>query len=699
MKIVSIDIQNFKPFRKLTLPDDDSELPRGLILVRGPNSTGKTSLFEAILWALWGPDAVELTNDELVSFASSFCKVVLIFEVAGVRYKIDRSYDQASGMSVILYIDRDNVWKKQSDKSRSVSRDVEGILNLELNQALNTLLVRQGEVALIANATPSVLRKLLVRVYNIELLSQMTNHLEHLESDLKARIRGLEDDYIPPKSIREDIERSKDKAQRLKTSVGEKEKEMKAAEKQLKGLPDPKDIKTLYDLFQDLERREHEHDQSIKSRDLELGEAGIADADSRIVSARSSLLRKESKRLEKERADAEKTITTIDREIGEINGISKDLDEKIETLESSASDDDSIVECPTCSKPLTAEERVRLVSEYRDAVKSGKIRVIKMNTERVRLKAEIVELENRIRTTIKATDAVGRVKEKQKEVDRAKAQVEKAAKKLGQRLAKMDVENIDKLLEKHVVRTIMDLRDKITNQEMNLRSLKRECDTIRENIVEEESRIEELEGKELLMVQRGAEIEELKRVDEHAKYVRRKLVNGFISDYVFQKRLIGIIRSATNQYVRSFTNDQYTSIDLEPTPEKGRSGAGVQLKIWDERDKARKKTSQLSFGDRTAISLGLRLGISRTMSSIRPLKDSPIVAPRVRCVLLDEPLGGLDKGRRTSVVQNLVNDESFEQIFLITHTDVQGWEGMPVIEISKSGSTSAAVLTKASQST
>ena len=86
------------------------------------------------------------------------------------------------------------------------------------------------------------------------------------------------------------------------------------------------------------------------------------------------------------------------------------------------------------------------------------------------------------------------------------------------------------------------------------------------------------------------------------------------------------------------------------------------LKIWDERDKAWKKTTQLSYGDRTAISLGLRLGISRTMSSIRPLKDSPILIPRVRTVLLDEPLGGLDKLRREAVVRTLVNDQSFEQI-------------------------------------
>ena len=254
------------------------------------------------------------------------------------------------------------------------------------------------------------------------------------------------------------------------------------------------------------------------------------------------------------------------------------------------------------------------------------------------------------------------------------------------------IKTVKDILKKYDVSSLLDLQDKVTRLETTLESLKTDTSEADENILREEIQISELEGKRTEMEKRRTDIEELKGVSEHAKYVRRKLVNGFVTDFVFQKRLIGIIRGATNSYIRSFTNEQYTSIDLIPTPAKGRSGPGLILKIWDERDKAWKKTSQLSYGDRTAISLGLRLGISRTMSSIRPLKDSPILMPRVRTVLLDEPLGGLDQLRREAVVRTLVNDQSFEQILLITHTDVQGWEGVPVIEVSKTGTASNAVL-------
>jgi DNA repair exonuclease SbcCD ATPase subunit len=256
----------------------------------------------------------------------------------------------------------------------------------------------------------------------------------------------------------------------------------------------------------------------------------------------------------------------------------------------------------------------------------------------------------------------------------------------------MNVDSVEKLLKKHKAKDIVDLRTFIQTLSKTLISNKTRIESAVKRIQKDKSQVRDLEETAVKMKELGAEIDSLEELQEHARYVRRKLVSGFIADYVFQKRLIGIIRKATNRYVDAFTNGQYTSIDLEPTPAKGRAGPGLLLRIWDERDKAKKRTAQLSFGDRTAISLGLRLGISRTMSSIRPFKDSPAVAPRVRSVLLDEPLGGLDSERRFSVVKNLVGEESFEQIFLITHTDVKGWEGVPVIEVSKSGSASNAIL-------
>jgi exonuclease SbcC len=681
-----MELQNFKPFRKLTLPESEDELPNGLIIVRGPNSTGKSSIFEAILWALWGPVAVEPTNDELINFASSFCEVRLEFDIAGTRYEINRSYDSAKGMSVVLSEEKIGKWKKIADKSQTVGRKMEEILNLEPQQALQTLLVRQGEVALIANATPSVLRDLLVKVYNIELLGEMTKQLENLERTIGTQIDVKREEYRSPEHLRDQITSTMERIGTDERELKEIEKESKKAEKDLERLPNPKDLKRASEILEELRMKEREHEKSIESRGKEMRLAGIVSADARIIGARVESLKKESARLELEKDAMVQKSFGIEREIGSHKGLVTEIEEKRAIL----SEADAL--CPTCQKPLSNHDCERLIAEYTTQAKSHKSKISELESDREAVPDEIKDVDDRLRDIPRALDAATRLSEQQEEVENLANELEGIAKKLGAVLEKMNVDSVEKLLKKHKAKDIVDLRTFIQTLSKTLISNKTRIESAVKRIQKDKSQVRDLEETAVKMKELGAEIDSLEELQEHARYVRRKLVSGFIADYVFQKRLIGIIRKATNRYVDAFTNGQYTSIDLEPTPAKGRAGPGLLLRIWDERDKAKKRTAQLSFGDRTAISLGLRLGISRTMSSIRPFKDSPAVAPRVRSVLLDEPLGGLDSERRFSVVKNLVGEESFEQIFLITHTDVKGWEGVPVIEVSKSGSASNAIL-------
>ncbi|TXT57744.1 MAG: DNA double-strand break repair Rad50 ATPase [Candidatus Thorarchaeota archaeon] len=694
MKILSIEIQNFKPFRSLQLPDDGSDLPDGLIIIKGPNSTGKSSLFEAILWALWGSSAVRLKNEELISFSSSFCKVILVFEVAGIRYKIDRSYDPANGMSVVLYIRKKTSWKRIADKSQSVTGKLEEILNIELNQAESTLMVKQGEVGEIANATPTTLRNLIVKVYNIELLDQMTGQLSGLESDLDIRINALESDYVNPERIEKEIADATSRIKQYQESLKERTKEINETEKLLKSLPQSDDLAAVSEVVKKLERLERDYEQAQKRRNKDLIDAGIPEAGTEVIEARSESLEKRIKKTEDERKQKQKQISKIDLEIGAINGTERDLKRKIRTLEEAACEDPESTECPTCSNPLSPEEREKIVAEYASTIDTGIDKIKEYKERRKKLESEIRSIDEKLRVSNKALDAVNRAKQQNQEIEEAKDKLDATKKEFSELCKKMKIKSIESLLEKHSAQTISELERKIAVLGTTLRSAKKDCETVSKNIEQEYQKIEELKQEIVLMEKIGAEIESLKQLSDHTKYVRRKLVNGFIADYAVQKRLIGIIRGATNPYVRAFTNDQYTSIDLDSTPATGRSGAGLALKIWDERDKASKKTVQLSYGDRTAISLGLRLGISKTMSRIRPLKESPAVAPRVRCVMLDEPLGGLDKDRRHSVVSSLENDQGFDQILLITHTDVQDWSGVPSIEIRKSGSGSTAILTR-----
>ncbi len=674
----------------MELPSE-GDLPDGLILVRGPNSTGKSSLFEGILWGLWGPNAVDPTNEELISFASSFCNAVIVFEVDGIRYKIDRSYDPAQGTSAVLYVGKKDVWKRIADKATSVERRLEDILNLQLNQALNTLLVRQGEVAKIATASASDLRELLVKVYNIELLDQMSKHLDYFENDLSARIRSLQDDYQKPDRVLEKIEALKERLEEHKQRMKETAESMEELEKLVERAPDEEILSDIETLSKTVEQHRRDYDRALREMEREFDGTGLSSTDEDEIEGRIEYLELERDRLKDLRDSLESDMSAINQKIGSIQGMIADLKEKIALLKRpSASGEDSV--CPTCSKPLTSQERDRLLDDYKTRIATGTTDIERLKIQREEKQKRLKKSDDRLAKVIRTLDTIERITDRKEQVGSTKSKLEEQEMKLNETISELEVEDLDSLIGSFDADDLSDLKRKVAVLRTKIDSLEREQNLIQDSLQKDTEEIANLEQEVTRMRELGAQIESYQMLEEHAKYVRRKLVRGFVSDWVFQKRLIGIIRTATNQYVRAFTNNQYSSVDLEPTPAKGRSGAGLQLLIRDERDNATKKTSQLSFGDRTAISLGLRLGISRTMSGIRPLKDTPMTAPRVRSVLLDEPLGGLDRNRRLSVVKTLVNDQSFEQIFLITHTDVQGWEGVPVVDVAKSGTSSTATL-------
>ncbi|MHA2134670.1 MAG: AAA family ATPase [Candidatus Thorarchaeota archaeon] len=692
-----MELRNFKPFKQLRLPEEeDGVIPEGLIVVRGPNSTGKSSLFEAILWGLWGSDAVLATSDDLVNFSSTFCWVDLVFEVEGTTYKLKRNYDRADGMSVILSVEKGDGWQRIAHKITEVRGKLDEIFNLDLKQALDTLLVRQGEVARIANAKPTELRKLLGEIYNIGLVRQMSVQLENLESELDIKIDVLNGQYIQPGYIEAEIEQFRQGIKSFEASLKVKEDQGAQHEKDLKNLPTTEALVELMEVEREIDRRKAAYETSLADRDQFLTEAGLAEADERAIDRKLDLLTKELARTQSEHESSRETISTIDQETGRISGTESDLRAKIETLEAVDVTGDSPAECPTCAKPLTSEHRDTILKEYRATIAKGKKKSTGLVKKRSDLAALMEKNEARIRDIESAVDAMDRLTSKQKDVDERKTTLEESETLLKSNLSDLGVKSFEALLSKYSAGTLSELQNRTTQLAADLASLKRERDSIQEQILDHTQSIERKTQDIARMKEIAAERDSLTTLLNHTKHVRLKLVSGFVTDYVVQKRLIGIIRAATNPYIRAFTNGQYSAIDLVAKAAKGRGGAGLVLEVRDDRDIAKKKSSQLSFGDRTAISLGLRLGISRTMSSIRPTKESPAISPRIRCVMLDEPLAGLDKSRRSEVVKNLVNDLSFRQIFLITHTDIQEWQGVSVIDVKSKDSTSIAILREGS---
>ena len=149
-------------------------------------------------------------------------------------------------------------------------------------------------------------------------------------------------------------------------------------------------------------------------------------------------------------------------------------------------------------------------------------------------------------------------------------------------------------------------------------------------------------------------------------------IDGFISTDIVEGRLSDVLMKSTNFYLIPFTEGRYEIANISSTMRKikDRISHGLTLTLVDNKDHITKNKEQLSGGDESALGLALRISISKLMSTIRPFKHVEKKVPMINFIIMDEPMTSLDEFRRNVIMNILMKDQSFRQIFLISHAEI-----------------------------
>jgi DNA repair exonuclease SbcCD ATPase subunit len=235
----------------------------------------------------------------------------------------------------------------------------------------------------------------------------------------------------------------------------------------------------------------------------------------------------------------------------------------------------------------------------------------------------------------------------------------------------LKVSNIHNLLANFYCNSI----DELISKRLNITVRIEEKAKIIENIQEDISYLtEEIEirGKKIISL-RVAE-EKLKEKEYLLKHVLFLLgeIDGFISNDIVEGRLSDVLMKSTNFYLIPFTEGRYEIANISSTRRKikDRISHGLTLTLVDNKDHITKNKEQLSGGDESALGLALRISISKLMSTIRPFKHVEKKVPMINFIIMDEPMTSLDEFRRNVIMNILMKDQSFKQIFLISHAEI-----------------------------
>lgn len=140
MRPIQLRIRGFTAFRDEAVVDFDG---RRLFVITGPTGAGKSSLLDAITWALYGRVARGRNNDELVSQGEKDMSVLLEFAVRGQSYRIARRYPGTSTVRLEKLIREQ--WVPQADKAAEVRTQIESILGMNYQTFTRAIVLPQGE--------------------------------------------------------------------------------------------------------------------------------------------------------------------------------------------------------------------------------------------------------------------------------------------------------------------------------------------------------------------------------------------------------------------------------------------------------------------------------------------------------------------------------------------------------------------------
>lgn len=211
-------LQNYKQYANLAL-----EFREGLVGIIGKNGAGKSTIFEAILYCLFGRDE---SNKALVrsSFADPKANVLLELEftIGEALYRVRREF-RGKAMAVVaeLYKNDTQVAKGMTD----VNKELVKILHIEREAFKRSVFSGQKELDELTKASKEERRKIVRRMLGLDRLDDIQARINTDIRDLKNRVAGQEQNLLADDAVLALQTEIADNEQALETATAALEKE------------------------------------------------------------------------------------------------------------------------------------------------------------------------------------------------------------------------------------------------------------------------------------------------------------------------------------------------------------------------------------------------------------------------------------------------------------------------------------------
>ena len=164
-----------------------------LFAITGPTGAGKSSILDAILYALYGatPRLGERETGRLVSLGSVALKVSLEFETGGKRWRATRTRKRQT-TELLLEEHTGGEWQSIAGKVREVNERIQAIVGLDFDGFTRSVILPQGKFDEFLRGEPKQRTEILKDLLGLRVYDRMRELANSRHKDLQAKAETLE---------------------------------------------------------------------------------------------------------------------------------------------------------------------------------------------------------------------------------------------------------------------------------------------------------------------------------------------------------------------------------------------------------------------------------------------------------------------------------------------------------------------------
>ena len=198
MKINNLEITAFGPFKDVQKIDFNALSVDGLFMLEGPTGSGKSSIIDAIVWALYGTTAHQAATDKASSsyskrirsdYAESHeeTRVILEFTAGGQQYRIERTaaYEaqklrgegtrSVPASARLIFI---NKKREALTKIEEIAKEIYDVLRMNADQFSQLVILPQGDFASFLHATSDQRQEVLKKIFKTDFYDDILKYFE-----------------------------------------------------------------------------------------------------------------------------------------------------------------------------------------------------------------------------------------------------------------------------------------------------------------------------------------------------------------------------------------------------------------------------------------------------------------------------------------------------------------------------------------